>query len=88
MANTNVVICQDCKTDLPATAHIGGLNSCYRCNRNFGLRYCLECIIWYFNLKRKLCKMCEKSIYDDNTIVVDLKKNDFKLSMEGPHTAY
>ena len=32
--------------------------------------------------------MCEKSIYDDNTIVVDLKKNDFKLSMEGPHTTY
>ena len=56
------MICRDCKEALPNTAHIGGLHTCTKCQDNLGLKYCIDCLIWYFDIKRRLCKICEKGI--------------------------
>jgi hypothetical protein len=56
------LICKDCKDDLPQNAHIGGLHTCTKCKENFGFKYCLDCLIWYFDIKRRLCKLCERGI--------------------------
>lgn len=54
--------CKYCDEELPQNAHVGGFYLCTKCETNFGAMYCLNCLVYYFHIQRRLCVKCEKGI--------------------------